>query len=52
MTFRLGVILTALAILFFLTTLALGASGALRHPVRACTSLAALLAFGLALLAD
>jgi hypothetical protein len=51
MTFLLGVILTSLAILFFLTTLALAASGALRQPVRVFTSLAALLAFGLALLA-
>jgi hypothetical protein len=52
MTFHLGVILTALAILFLLATLALAASGALRHPVRASISLAALLALGLALLAD
>jgi hypothetical protein len=52
MTFLLGVILTTLAILFLLTTLALAASGALRHPVPASISLAALLALGLALLAD
>ena len=52
MAFLLGVILTALAILFLLTTLALAASGVLRHPVAAGTSLAATLALGLALLAD
>lgn len=52
MTFLLGVILTALALLFLLTTLALAASGALRHPLRAGISLAAVLALGLALLAE
>jgi hypothetical protein len=52
MTFLLGVILTALAILFLLTTLALAACETLRHPLRATISLAALLALGLALLAD
>jgi hypothetical protein len=52
MTFLLGVILTALAILLLLTTLALAASGALRHPVHSCISLAALLVLGLALLAN
>jgi hypothetical protein len=52
MTFLPGVILTALAILFLLTTLALAAGGALRHPFRVGISLAALLALGLALLAD
>ena len=52
MTFVLGAIVTALAILFLLTTLALAASGALRYPVRASVSLAAMLALGLTLLAD
>lgn len=51
MTFRLGVTLTAIAILFLLTTLAL-TSGVLRHLARAVTSLAALLALGLALIAE
>lgn len=52
MTFRLGVMLTAIAILFLLTTLALATSGVLRHPAGAITSLAALLALGLALIAE
>jgi hypothetical protein len=52
MTFLPGAILTALAILFLLTTLALATSGQLRHPGRVGTSLAAMLALGLALLAD
>jgi hypothetical protein len=52
MTFLLGVILTTLAILFLLTTLALTTSGVLRHPLRAGISLVAMFAFGLALLAD
>jgi cytochrome bd-type quinol oxidase subunit 2 len=52
MTFLLGVILTALAILFLLTTLALVTSGQLRHPIRDGASLVALLALGMALLAD
>ena len=47
-----AVILTALAILFLLTTLALATSGVLRHPAGAITSLAALLALGLALIAE
>jgi hypothetical protein len=48
----LAVVLTALAILFSLTTMALCASGQLRHPVRVTLGLAALLVLGLALLLD
>jgi hypothetical protein len=48
----LGVIVVALAILFSLTSLALRASGQLRHPLRVGVALAALLVLGLALLAD
>jgi hypothetical protein len=51
-TFRLRVMLTAIGILFLPTTLALATSGVLRHPARAVTSLAALLALGLALIAE
>ena len=46
----LGVILTALAILFALTTMALWASGQVRHPVRVLAGLGAVLVLGLALL--
>ena len=52
MTFLPAVILTALAILFLLTTLALGASGQLRHPIRVGGGLVAMLILGLALLAE
>jgi hypothetical protein len=52
MTFLLGVILTALAILFLLTTLALATSGQLRHPMRTGGTLTAVLILGLVLLAD
>lgn len=52
MTFLLGVVLTAIAVLFLLTTLGLAAGGVLRHPFRALASLAALLVLGLTLLAD
>jgi hypothetical protein len=52
MTLLLGVILTALATLFLLTTLALSASEQLRHPMRIGASLVAVLVLGLALLAD
>jgi hypothetical protein len=48
----LAVVLTALAILFSLTAMALGASGQLRHPFGVTVGLAALLVFGLALLLD
>lgn len=47
-----AVTLTALAVLFLLTTLALGASRQLRHPIRVGSALTALLILGLALLAD
>jgi cytochrome bd-type quinol oxidase subunit 2 len=52
MTFLLGVILTALAILFLLTTLALSTSGQLRHPVRVGAALSLVLILGLVLLSD
>lgn len=52
MTLLLGVILTSLAILFLLTTLALTASGQVAHPIRVNALLVAVLALGLALLAD
>jgi hypothetical protein len=50
--FRLGVILTALAVLFFLTTLAFRATGRLRHPARVGAALAAVLVLGVALLLE
>jgi hypothetical protein len=52
MRFLLAVILTALAILFLLTTLALTASGQVRHPIRSGGALTAMLVLGLALLAE
>jgi hypothetical protein len=52
MTLLLGVILTALATLFLLTTLALTASEQLHHPIRIGALLVAVLVLGLALLAD
>lgn len=52
MMFRLGVILTALGVLFLLTTLALSASGQLRHPLRAGAALSLVLILGLLLLSD
>jgi hypothetical protein len=45
-----GTILVALAVLFLLTTMALAASGQLRHPARVLAGLVALLVAGLALL--
>ena len=50
--FTLGVILTALAVLFWLSNLAFWASGRARHPVRAVVALVALLIVGLALLME
>ncbi len=47
-----GVIVTALAVLFLLTVLALSAGGQLRHPLRAVVALTVLLVLGLALLAE
>jgi hypothetical protein len=47
-----AVALTATAILFLLATLALSASGQLRHPIRDGSVLTAMLILGLALLAD
>jgi hypothetical protein len=51
-TFRFGVILTALALLFFLTALALRVVGCLPHPYRVAVALAAALAVGVALLLE
>ena len=50
--FRAGVILTSLAILFLLTTLALSAGRQLRHPLRATAALIVVLIVGLALLSE
>ncbi|HET9324725.1 MAG TPA: hypothetical protein VFO03_12675 [Gaiellaceae bacterium] len=52
MRLMLAVILTALSILFLLSSLALGAYGRLRHPLRVVAALVALLVLGLVLLAD
>jgi hypothetical protein len=52
MTFILAVILTALAILFLLTALALSASDQVRHPIRVGGALTVLLIIGLALLME
>jgi hypothetical protein len=52
MMFTVGVVLTALAILFGLTALAFWADGLVRHPVRIMLALAALLLLGLALLME
>jgi hypothetical protein len=46
------VILTSLAILFVLTTLALSAGGQLRHPLRVAAALTLILILGLALLSE
>ena len=48
----LGVAFVALAILFSLTTMALSASGRLRHPLGVTVALTALLVLGVALLLD
>jgi hypothetical protein len=52
MMFLLGVILTSLAILFLLTSLALNAGGQLRHPLRVGAALTAILIVGFALLSE
>jgi hypothetical protein len=52
MMFTLGVIVTALAILFWLSHLAFWASGRARHPVRFVVALVALFVVGLALLME
>lgn len=49
--FLLGVILVALALLFFLTALALRAAGFLGHPWATAAAIAGTLTVGLALLA-
>ncbi len=48
----LAVLVLALAMLFLLTALALGASGQLRHPYRVALALAAALVVGAALLVE
>jgi hypothetical protein len=48
----LGVVLAALAVLFFLTTLSLAATGRLRHAARVVLALTTLLVAGLAFLLD
>ena len=50
--FTVGVVLTALAVLFGLTGFALWEDGLVRHPVRVVFALAALLLLGLALLME
>ena len=49
---HLGVILTTLAILFSLTTLALSTSGVLRHPRLVTAALIVVLVVGMLLLAE
>jgi hypothetical protein len=48
--FLLAVVIVALATLFFLTALALGAAGEMRHPVRSVVAVVAALIVGIALL--
>jgi len=50
--FMLGVIATALAILFLLSSMALWTASQLRHPVGVMAGLGALLVLGLALLLE
>jgi hypothetical protein len=50
--FRVGVILTAFALLFLLTTLAFGIAGQLRHPRLVAAGLIVVLVVGLLLLAE
>ena len=50
--FRLGVVLTALALLFMLASLSLRAAGRLSHPLRAALALAATLVLGIVLLLE
>jgi hypothetical protein len=50
--FRLGVVLTTLAVLFSLTAFAFLAAGRLRHAVLTAAALTATLATGLAFLID
>ena len=50
--FTLGVVLTALAVLFGLTGLAFWADGRVSNPVRTLLAVVALLLFGLALLME
>ena len=50
--FILGVVLTALAVLFGLTGLAFWADGRVSHPVRTLLALVALLLLGLTLLLE
>jgi hypothetical protein len=48
----LGITLTALAILYLLTTFALGVAGHLRHPIPIALGLTIVLALGILLMAD
>jgi hypothetical protein len=48
--FLLAVVIIALATLFLLTALALGAAGEMRHPIRSVLVIAAALIVGIALL--
>jgi hypothetical protein len=50
--FLLAVMLIALAMLFLLTALALGAGGQLRHPARIAIATAAAIVIGIALLVE
>jgi len=50
--FLLGVTVTALAILYLITTLALGVSGHARHPMLAALGLTVVLVLGVLLIAD
>ena len=50
--FRIGVVVSAVSILFLLTVLALASSGLLRHPYRVTGALVATLVAGVALLRD
>lgn len=48
--FLLAVVVVALATLFLLTALALGAAGEMRHPIRSVLAIVAALIVGVALL--
>lgn len=48
--FLLAVVIVALATLFLLTALALGAAGEMRHPIRSLLAIGAALVVGIALL--
>jgi hypothetical protein len=52
MMFLLGVTLTALAILYLLTTVVLGVTGHVRRPIPAAAALIVVLVVGVVLMAD